>query len=81
VVNVLTVSSAATGVAASETVNVSADCAETDLVTGGGFLSASSMLVVLGSYPSDANTWTVSVTNTDGGSAHSITVYALCADI
>jgi hypothetical protein len=80
VVNVLTVSSAATGVAALATVDVSANCAATDLVTGGGFLSANPALVVLGSYPSDADTWTVRVTNTDT-SSHDITVYARCADI
>ncbi len=67
--------------AALATVDVSANCAATDLVTGGGFLSANSALVVLGSYPSDTDTWTVRVNNTHGSIAYDITVYARCADI
>ena len=57
--------------------SATAQCATGDEVTGGGFLTTSTNLIVTASYPSTSNTWKIEVTNTSD-QVYDITVHARC---
>jgi hypothetical protein len=65
---------------------VTADCPIGKVVVGGGFrtsdVSDPAEIVITGSYPSDADTWTAtgSVDGTGGDRSYSLQAYAICAN-
>ncbi len=54
------------------------DCPAGSFATGGGAVTTSNFMSITTSYPSDADTWKVWVTNTDTINAHQMSAYVVC---